>query len=138
MPRNLTFQQLTEQLLRAGSGMEQFVKDEIEAAGREIEVKAKGRAPVDLGALRRSINYSKVNGGFGALISVNVSYGAYQEFGTGGLVNVPTEMRELAEHYKGKGVKQINLRPQPFLYPSFVEERQRLIEKLKRKLRTLL
>lgn len=138
MARNMTFQELTLALSRAGANMEQFIKDEIEASGREIEVKAKQLAPVDLGMLRQSINYSKTNNGLGAMISVNVSYAAYQEFGTGGLVNIPPEMRELAEFYKGSGVKQINLRPQPFLYPAFVENRQKLIDTLKRKLNTLL
>lgn len=138
MSREMTFQQLTAALSRAGTNMEQFIKDEIEASGREIELKAKSLAPVDLGTLRQSINYSKVNNGLGAMISVNVKYAAYQEFGTGGLVSVPPEMQELANYYKGAGTKQINLRPQPFLYPAFVENRQKLIDTLKRKLNTLL
>jgi len=138
MGRQMTFQELTLTLSRAGANMEQFIKDEIEASGRETELKAKQLAPVDLGKLRQSINYSKINGGLGAMVSVNVSYAAYQEFGTGGSVNVPAEMRELAEHYKGKGVRVINLRPQPFLYPAFVENRKKLVDTLKKKLRTIL
>lgn len=126
------FKELTAKLISISKRGEDMVKDEIEAAGREIELKAKSLAPVDLGTLRRSINYSSNNSGFGALISVNVKYGAYQEFGTGGLVNVPPEMREIAEYYKGKGFKQVNLRPQPFLYPAFVEGRKQLIEQLKK------
>lgn len=111
---------------------EQMVKDEVEGAGRDIETKAKQLAPVDLGALRQSINYSSEANGYKAVISANVSYAAYQEFGTGGLVNVPPEMKEIAEYYKGKGVRQINLRPQPFLYPAFVEGRKKFIEQLKK------
>jgi len=124
------FKELITKLNQFGSKAEDFIKDEIEASGREIELQAKKLAPVDLGKLRQSINYSKTDAGLGAMVSVNVSYAAYQEFGTGGLVNVPEELRELAEIYKGKGVRQINLRPQPFLYPAFVDGRKKLIEVL--------
>jgi len=126
------FAELTSKLIALGREGEQMVKDEIEGAGRQIELKAKQLAPVDLGKLRQSINYSKTSNGLGAMVSVNVSYAAYQEFGTGGLVNIPTELRELAEFYKGKGIKKINLRPQPYLYPAFVEGRKQLIEQLKK------
>lgn len=126
------FKELANKLTALGNQGEQMVKDEIEGAGREIELKAKQLAPVDLGTLRQRINYAQTNAGFGASISANASYSAYEEFGTGGLVNVPEEMRELAEYYKGKGVRQINLMPQPFLYPAFVEGRKNLIEQLKK------
>jgi len=126
------FKELTAKIAALGKQGEQMVKDEIEGAGREIELKAKQLAPVDLGTLRQRINYASIDGGLGASISANASYSAYQEFGTGGLVNVPEEMRELAEYYKGKGVRQINLRPQPFLYPAYVEGRKNLIEQLKK------
>jgi len=126
------FTELTSKLIALGREGEQMVKDEIEGAGRQIELKAKQLSPVDLGKLRQSINYSKTSNGLGAMVSVNVSYAAYQEFGTGGLVNIPAELRELAEYYKGKGIKKINLRPQPYLYPAFVEGRKQLIEQLKK------
>lgn len=138
MSRKMTFQELTLTLSRAGQDMERFIKDEIEASGREIELKAKQLAPVDLGKLKQSINYAPTDNGLGAMISVNVTYAAYQEFGTGGLVSVPEELRELAELYKGKGVRQINLRPQPYLYPAFVEGRKQLMETLTKKLNKLI
>lgn len=125
---------LVKELNAIGKKGEQLVKDEIEATGRDIEVNAKQRAPVapNGGTLRRSINYSSADNGLTAMVTVNVSYGAYQEFGTGGLVDVPTELREIAEFYKGKGVRKINLRPQPFLYPAYIEGRKQLIENLQK------
>jgi len=131
------FDELARRLQKMGADGVRMIKDEIEGAGREIELKAKQLAPVDLGPLRRSINYSSTDGGLGAMVSVNVSYGAYQEFGTGGLVSVPNEMRELAEYYKGSGVKKINLRPQPYLYPAFIEGRKNLIDQLNKGLERL-
>lgn len=119
-------------LRKLGTEAEQFVKDEVEGAGRDIEARAKAKAPKDLGTLARMINYSPTNNGFGAEVAANAPYSIYQEVGTGGLVNIPPELRELAEYYKGKGVKQINLRPQPFLYPALVEVRKEFIENLRK------
>lgn len=127
-------QALINKLKAFSSDVERFVIDETEAAGRDIEADAKRNAPVDLGKLRQSINYQKGDNGFKAFVFVNVPYAAYQEFGTGGMVNVPPEMKEIAEYYRGKGVKQVNLRPQPYLYPALVFNRERYIQTLQKKL----
>ncbi len=137
MSRVVGLSSLVNRLNQFGAQGEQMVKNEIEATGREIEERAKQLAPVDLGALRRSINYSSTNNGLSAMVTVNVSYAPYQEFGTGGLVNVPPEMKQLAEYYKGRGVRQINLRPQPFLYPAYIEGRKQLLENLRKGLERL-
>lgn len=131
------FKELRDKLTRMGPEMERFVADETEAAGRMIEADAKRNAPVDLGKLRQSINYQKGDTPYSANVFVNVPYAAYQEFGTGGLVSVPEELRELAEYYKGKGIKKIDLRPQPFLYPALVLNRKRYIDQLKAKLKQI-
>lgn len=131
------FKELRDKLTRIGPEMERYVADETEAAGRMIEADAKRNAPVDLGKLRQSINYQRGDTPYQAHVFVNVPYAAYQELGTGGLVNVPEELRELAEYYKGKGVRQVNLRPQPFLYPALVLNRKRYIEKLRNKLKQI-
>lgn len=132
MSRVTGINELARKLAAFGTAGENMVRDEIEGAGRDIEVQAKSLAPVDLGILRGSINYEPTNNGLGAKISANAPYAAYQEFGTGGLVNVPPEMKELATYYRGKGVRQVNLKPQPFLYPAFVDNRKKLIEQLKK------
>lgn len=131
------FKELRDKLTRMGPEMERFVADETEAAGRMIEADAKRNAPVDLGKLRQSINYQKGDTPYSANVFVNVPYAAYQEFGTGGLVNVPEELRELAEYYKGKGIRKVNLSPQPYLYPALVLNRKRYIDQLKAKLKQI-
>lgn len=131
------FKELRDKLTRMGPEMERFVADETEAAGRMIEADAKRNAPVDLGKLRQSINYQKGDTPYSANVFVNVPYAAYQEFGTGGFVSVPEELRELAEYYKGKGIKKIDLRPQPYLYPALVLNRKRYIDQLKAKLKQI-
>jgi hypothetical protein len=59
-------------------------------------------------------------------------YAPFIEFGTGGLVDVPTELKEVAIKFKGKGIKQINLRARPYLYPSLLKGRAEYLDKLKK------
>jgi HK97 gp10 family phage protein len=132
-----------KQLIKFGKDVELFVIDQTELTGRNIESDAKRLAPVNKakniigGSLKQQITYKLSNGGLGARIFANAPYSAYVEFGTGGLVNVPSELKELAILFKGKGVKQINIRPQPFLYPAFTLNRQKYIASLQKKLQIL-
>uniref|UniRef100_UPI003F6D0529 hypothetical protein n=1 Tax=Polaribacter sp. TaxID=1920175 RepID=UPI003F6D0529 len=93
-------------------------------------------APVDLGKLRQGIGKDKIEE-LNRTIFAREKYSAYMEFGTGGLVNVPPELKELAIKFKGKGVKQINLKPQPFLYPALVNGRKVYLDELKQLLKEL-
>lgn len=67
----------------------------------------------------------------------NVRYAPFIEFGTGSKVNL-TELKDAglpesyAMQFKGKGIKAINIQPQPYFFPSVNEETQRLYKKLKR------
>ncbi len=122
-------------------GLEKLLKDldkfpkEIEAKlegvlednARQVERSAKRNAPVDTGKLRQSIIAAK-NGELSWRIYVSAKYGAYMEFGTGGLVKVPPELQDLAIQFKGKGVKRIDLRPRPYLYPAFDLQRGQLLK----------
>jgi hypothetical protein len=82
---------------------------------------AKQKVVVDLGQLRQSIG--KTNASVGnnrSFIFASAPYAAYVEFGTGGAVSVPKGFEKIAIKFKGKGVKEINLRPRPFLIPSYL------------------
>ena len=46
------------------------------------------------------------------------------------MVKVPSELKEVAIQFKGKGVKEVNLPARPFLYPAFVKGRQQFLEDL--------
>jgi HK97 gp10 family phage protein len=103
---------------------------------KDIEGNAKINAPIDLGKLRQSIHAAKL----AALryeVNVGVKYGAYMEFGTGTKVTVPSELKEVARHFIGKGVKKINLRPQPYLYPAFIRGRMQYLKDLKESIKHL-
>jgi len=106
-----------------------MVEDTTASVAHEIEADAKRLAPVKDGFLRNQIftqevdplNYEIVAGAY---------YSAYMEFGTGGLVEVPEEMKEIAIQFKGKGIREVNIMPRPFLYPSFVKGRKQYLEDL--------
>ena len=97
---------------------------------KEIAVDASQRAPKDLGDLHKNISYEKVDDTFNYKIFAREKYSAYVEFGTGGMVKVPSELKEIAIQFKGKGVKEINLPARPYLYPAFVKGRQQYLEDL--------
>lgn len=114
------------------------VKDTIEGAAQDIEVDAKVAAPVDFGKLRQGIKAQPIAGKeMGYRVVAKQEYSAFMEFGTGGRVKVPTELKEVAIQFKGKGIREVNIQPRPFLYPAFVKNRKILIKDLKDYLKTL-
>jgi HK97 gp10 family phage protein len=120
---------LFKDLSNLGKDVQKKVAIVTDANAKEIVVDARQRAPIDLGKLRQGINNEK-KGEFNQVIFARERYSAYMEFGTGGMVKVPNELKELAIQFKGKGVKEINLQPRPYLYPAFVKGRQQYIEDL--------
>ena len=116
-------------LKKFGDEAEKLIEDTTIAVASEIEADAKRLAPVKDGFLRNQIftqekdklNYDIVAGAY---------YSAYMEFGTGGLVDVPNELKDIAIQFKGKGVKQVNIAPRPFLYPAFIKGRVQYIDDL--------
>lgn len=109
---------------------------EIKASVLEINQQQKSLAPVDFGALRSSLKWAKTAPMTFELVSSGAgsSYAPYQEFGTGGLVSIPQGLEAEAAQYKGKGIRQINMRPQPFFFaPAFTE-----LNKLKKRIENML
>ena len=118
------------------------VDDLIEGAAQEIEIDAKVAAPVNKlksgGSLRQGIKAEPIQGEkLGYRVVAKEKYSAFMEFGTGGKVKVPSELKEIALQFKGKGIRDVNIQPRPFLYPAFVKHRKILIKDLKDYLKTL-
>lgn len=103
-------------LKRFGSVGENRIKQITQVSANEIATEAQQNAPVNFGTLKQSINANQKDE-FNWLVSVNVSYAPYVEFGTGIFVEVPTGWEEFAMQYyvNGKGYS----RPQPFLIPAY-------------------
>tara|TARA_R110000764_G_scaffold62855_2_gene133219 strand:+ start:202 stop:633 length:432 start_codon:yes stop_codon:yes gene_type:complete len=100
------------------------------ANAMEISADARKKAPKDLGKLAQGISYEKVDDTFNYKIFAREKYSAYVEFGTGGMVKLPSELKELAIQFKGKGVKEVNLPARPYLYPAFVKGRVKFLDDL--------
>jgi HK97 gp10 family phage protein len=128
-----------EDLQKFGEAMQKKVNDVTYANALELQEKAKQNAPFDLGKLKQSIQTIKLEDS-SYLILANATglapYAAYMEFGTGGNVSVPLELADIAIKFKGKGVKKIDLRPRPYMYPALVRQRRIFLEDLKHLLET--
>ena len=107
---------------------------EISAAMLEINNKQKQLAPVDKGFLRSSLHVVKVTPLNQAIISSGPgsSYAPYQEFGTGGLVEIPAGLEDEASIFKGKTGRKVNMRAQPFFFPPFFEEKPKFLARVEK------
>jgi HK97 gp10 family phage protein len=117
-----------------GKEAEKDIEGVTELVARNIEKNAKNYAPANFGKLGQSIQAIKDNAlnwkiEAGGVIA---PYAPFVEFGTGGLVNVPNELKDQAIKFKGKGIKQVNLRARPYLYPALLQGRTEYLEKLKK------
>lgn len=120
--------QATEKNIREG------VEGELNASAMDINRKQKRYAPVDTGRLRSSISVD-TSKNLNKELSVNVDYAPYIEFGTGGKVEIPAGLEDIASQFKGKGKVVINRRAQPFFFRAYFEEKPKLIERLKKLLK---
>ncbi len=121
-------------LRKYGKEAEKDIEGVTELVARNIEKNAKSGVVANFGKLGQSIqavkesplNWKVEAGGIVA------PYAPFVEFGTGGLVQVPNELKEIAIKFKGKGIKQINLPARPFLYPALLRGRTEYLDKLKK------
>jgi hypothetical protein len=60
-----------------------------------------------------------LNDGLNAEISFSEDYAPFVEFGTGGMVVVPSGWEDFAIKFKGKGIRTVNAPARPYLIPSF-------------------
>ena len=102
----------------------------IEDTAQNIETDAISAVRRDTSFLASSID--KQVQGLEAEVNVNKHYAPYVEFGTGGLVDVPTGLEEFANKFRGNGVKQVNLPARPFLFPAWRTNGAKMLERLKK------
>jgi len=121
-------------LRKYGKEAEKDIEGVTALVAKNIESYAKSQAPANFGKLGQSIKsveqdktHWKIEAG-----GTVAPYAAYVEFGTGGLVQVPNELKEQAWLFKGKGIKEVNLRARPYLYPSLLRGRKEYLEKLQK------
>jgi len=167
--------QLLAKLSDLGVQGERIAKASINAVADLIVADAKNNAPADLGKIRQGIVKQAISD-FEVSIAATAPESAFQEFGTGGRVEVPDEMSDVASQFQGTGggdmqefilalvgwisrhgitgtknetpeqiawamartILRDGLAPQPFLYPAFVAQSQKLVPMLQTALQELL
>jgi hypothetical protein len=93
---------------------------EIASHGELMATSAKNMCPVDTGRLRSSISLKKQQFMSYELVA-QTDYAAYVEFGTGkGFIPNGEPWDSVASKFKGKGIKQVNLPPRPYMRPSIL------------------
>ena len=104
---------------------------------KEIEAEAKRLAPIKDGTLRQNIRAEQQETSLDWKVTSYMPYSAYMEFGTGILVDIKEGWGEMASWFKGKGIKQVNINPRPFMYPAFVKGRSIFMRDIKDAIKAL-
>jgi len=115
----------------ASKVVEQIVIEEIESTVVDIYDLATADVRVDNGILKSSINQESK--GLRGEVYVRAHYAAYVEFGTGGLVDVPSGLEDYAMLFKGAGVRQVNLPARPFLFNNARQQSKIFVDRVRRR-----
>lgn len=118
---------LRNRVKKLNTALKTEVVKEVHTAGLNIANGARSRVPVNFGGLKSKINNDDTE--TGTEVIVQQSYAAYVEFGTGAEVEVPAGLEDYALQFfvSGKG----HLPAQPFLFPAYFEERNKMIQRIK-------
>ena len=93
------------------------------------------------GGLKQSIGSEVI--GSNAQIFAKKKYAPYQEFGTGRFVDtkeaqaIGIPAAEIKRLYKGKGIKKVNIQPQPFFFPAVRKGLKKLLDDIEVSLKKL-
>jgi hypothetical protein len=85
-----------------GDNAERVAASVVSANADNIVLEAKQSAPADLGGIRQGIIKEQLAPTLFA-IAATAPESAYQEFGTGGKVDIPAEMADIASEFQGAG-----------------------------------
>lgn len=151
-------------LNRLSKDSETIIKDTINDVVDMMIRDAREKAPRDMGRLIDSIDKENRDTGWTVIFFAGVDYAAFQEFGTGSRVNVPAELADVAQQFRGfksgnfeeflenikgwcsrKGIPesaaypiavsilQRGLNPQPFFYPAYRENKDKIESLIRQK-----
>lgn len=123
---------LIKGLKKLSTDARSIVEEEIEIGVQDIRTDAVANAPVDTGLLRASITAQSQ--GLEGEVATNVPYAGFMEFGTGGEVNIQPGWEDIAEQYRGRGIRTVNIRPRPFMYPALEKNAPRIIKTINKRI----
>lgn len=109
--------------------LKQSVTTRLLEAGQVYENDATDNAPEDLSFHKQNIGFRPL-GWHTIRMYANAPYAPFLEFGTGGLVDVPSGWQDVAIEFKGEGKRQINLPARPHLIPAFYKAKDYLKKKI--------
>ena len=95
----------------------------------------KASVPVKYSGIRQSVK--SVVKDYHGEVNIRAHYAPYVEFGTGRLVNVPSELSNYAMQFKGKGVREVNRRAEPYFYPNYFIQRDKFFNQIEKALKDL-
>ena len=96
-----------------------------------IARKAAMFAPVNTSFLKTGIRPTFTNDRLGGTVYNARLYAPYVEFGTGDMVVAPSDVADYAMTFKGKGIRKVNNRARPYLFPAVRIGQKEMIAKLK-------
>jgi hypothetical protein len=140
------FQKLKRKLDKLEQYSKAVARTEVNRAMLHAQSMAVSAAPVAGGGqyggtLKGSIQLRNVQDG--AEMYSTVFYAPYVEFGTGSRYVSPNDATELGipgsyiAQFKGKGIKEVNLKPQPFFYVSARRAYQNMLMRVESRLKKI-
>ena len=111
------------------------VKLAVAKTTQDLSRHTKASVPVRYSGIKASVR-SRVQD-YSGEVSIGAHYAPYVEFGTGRLVQVPTELREYAMQFKGKGIREVNRISEPYFYPNYFIQRKKFFDTIERGLKQL-
>ena len=138
-PKIIGLDKTIAELRKLSKEADKIVLEVMEQTAYEMVKKASQLVPKNLGKLNQSIRVVK-GVGMNFIVEAGggvVNYAPYVEFGTGGLVEVPKEFDEQARLALGKGLRQVNLHPKPFMYPAYLFGKKQIKINLKKEIESL-
>jgi HK97 gp10 family phage protein len=110
------------------------IKKAVIKTAHDIENQAKALAPVKEGNLKNSIHTDIKDGGFTATIGTPADYASHVEFGTRPHKITVKDANVLSDgkNFFGKEVNHPGTRAQPFLFPAFESNKDKLKDKIEK------
>lgn len=137
---------LIKDLRNLGVKGEQAIEDITEDIAYKIALDASNAAPTNKritgGDLKQGIKPFPTINNMNWEVVAKPRYSAYVEFGTGYKVDLSWLKQvgypiSYAKQFQGDGIREVNIRPQPFLFPAFAAGRIKYIKDLEAELKRL-
>ena len=107
-----------------------IVEDNIQKFHADVFTGARFSGPYTQGGIRLSTHMTWSGDRLGGMVYVDKRYAPYVEFGTGRYVSVPAGYEAFARQFKGRGIRNNNMRPQPFFVHNYEKAKKNFIKDL--------